>query len=183
MSERKLPAKNNKGSVAVSAESVAHKAVVWWLPILYCLISSLFYLRTYDSAQVKITVMQMGGAALLALWASRLLEAGKKAFNKDDLVCLSPFLAYLLVCVLSFIHAPYHMASVDFFLRHVFFMTAALIVIYEFDSSAADRLTDILVLTAWIAVGYGFLQWVDITWFPKGVGNGIDPFIWRGAFG
>ncbi|MCX5797438.1 MAG: tetratricopeptide repeat protein [Elusimicrobia bacterium] len=183
MAERKAAKDQRRTSASATAEAFSHKAIIWWLPILYCLISSLFYLRTYDSAQVKITVMQMGGAALLAMWAARLLEAGWGVFNKDDLVCLSPFLAYLAVGILSFAHAPYHMASVDFFLRHFFFMTAALIVIYEFDARAMERLTDILVLTAWIAVGYGFLQWVDITWFPKGAGNGIDPFIWRGAFG
>ncbi len=168
---------------AAGAEDFAHRALVWWLPILYCLISSLFYLRTYDSAQVKITIMQMGGVVLLALWVARLLEAGRVAFNKADLVCLSPFLAYLLVGILSFWHAPYHMASVDFFLRHFFFMTAALIVIYEFDAEAAERLTKILIVTAWIAVGYGFVQWADTRWFPHGVGLGIDPFVWRGAFG
>jgi tetratricopeptide (TPR) repeat protein len=32
-------------------------------------------------------------------------------------------------------------------------------------------------------VGYGFWQFIDVTWFPSGVGKGIDPFIWRGAFG
>src|SRR3989339_385711 len=183
MGERKNHRDPGKNPETGAMANFSHKAIVWWLPLLYCLISSLFYLRTYDSAQVKITVMQMGGAALLALWLARLLEAGRKAFNRDDLVCLSPFLAYLAVGVFSFIHAPYHMASVDFFLRHFFFMTAALIVIYEFDAKAMDRLTDILVLTAWIAVGYGFLQWIDINWFPHGPGNGIDPFIWRGAFG
>jgi O-antigen ligase/tetratricopeptide (TPR) repeat protein len=168
---------------AVTAEAFAHKAITWWLPLLYFLISSLFYLRTYDSAQVKITVMQMGGVALLALWLSRLIEAGRSALSKDDLVCLSPFLAYLTVGILSFLHAPYHMASVDFFIRHCFYMTAALVVIYELDGRALDRLTGILVLTAWVAVSYGFLQWVDNTWFPGGVGKGIDPFVWRGAFG
>lgn len=165
------------------AERFAHRVIIWWLPILYCLISSLFYLRTYDSAQVKITVMQMGGAALLAFWLARLIEAGRSAFSKDDLLSLAPFLAYLAVGILSFIHAPYNMASVDFFLRHFFFMTAALIVIYEFDQSAAERLTSILIWTAWIAIGYGFWQWVDVHNFPGGVGKGIDPFIWRGAFG
>lgn len=172
-----------RAAEALTAELFAHKVIIWWLPILYLLISSLFYLRTYDSAQVKITVMQMGGLALLTLWVARLIEAGGAAFNKDDLVCLSPFLAYLLAGILSFLHAPYHMASVDFFLRHFFFMAAALIVIYEFDQAAAERLTRLLVLTAWIAVGYGFLQLIDNRWFPRGVGKGIDPFIWRGAFG
>ncbi|MBI4678738.1 MAG: tetratricopeptide repeat protein [Elusimicrobia bacterium] len=165
------------------AEPFAHKVVIWWLPLLYLLISSAFYLRTYDSAQVKITLMQMGGLALATFWVIRLMEAGKSAFSKEDLVCLSPFLAYLLVGIFSFLHAPYHMASVDFFLRHSFFMIAALIAIYELEASAVDRLTRILVWAAWVAVGYGFYQLVDISFFPPGLNKGIDPFIWRGAFG
>src|SRR5277367_6457377 len=104
------PSKGAKGRApALTAEFFAHKVILWWLPILYFLISSLFYLRTYDSAQVKITVMQMGGLAVLTLWICRLLQAGVKAFTRDDLVCLSPFLAFLLVGILSYIHAPYHM--------------------------------------------------------------------------
>lgn len=165
------------------AEAFAHKAVVIWLPILYCLISSLFFLRTYDSAQVKITMMQMGGLGLLTLWLIRLVEAGRGAFNKQDLVTLSPFLAGLAWGIFSFLKAPYHMASVDFFLRNTFYMIAALIVIYELDEAALARLTKWLVISAWIAVGYGTLQFVDNTWFPRGPGKGIDPFVWRGAFG
>ena len=164
-------------------ELLAHRIIVWWLPLLYLLISSLFYLRTYDSAQVKISVMQMGGLALLTFWGVRLLEAGRSAFNKNDLVTLAPFLAYLLVGILSYLHSPYHMASTDFFLRHVFFMTVALILVYEFDQAGTDRLTRILIWTAWVAVGYGFLQFVDTKFFPAGPGKGLDPFIWRGAFG
>jgi len=175
--------KNSRISADLDAGLFAHKVIIWWLPLLYLLISSLFYLRTYDSAQVKISVMQMGGLALLGMWAVRLINAGRAAFSVDDLVCLSPFLAYLLIGVLSFLHAPYHMASVDFFLRHVFFMTVALIVIYEFDGPGSERLTKILIWTAWIAIGYGFLQFVDRVCFPPGIGKGIDPFIWRGAFG
>src|SRR5713101_5761913 len=89
------------------AEAFAHKAITLWLPILYFLISTLFFLRTYDSAQVKITMMQMGGLGLLTLWLCRLALAGRAAFSKEDLVCLSPFLAYLGVGIASFLHAPY----------------------------------------------------------------------------
>jgi putative inorganic carbon (HCO3(-)) transporter len=165
------------------AEAFAHKAVTLWLPMLYFLISSLFFLRTYDSAQVKISMMQMGGLGLLTLWLCRLALAGRHAFNKEDLITLSPFLAYLIVGVLSFIHAPYRMASTDFFLRHMFYMVVALIAIYEFEAAAVERLFKWLIWTAWLAVGYGMLQFVDTRVFPPGIGKGIDPFVWRGAFG
>jgi O-antigen ligase/tetratricopeptide (TPR) repeat protein len=179
-------ADKNKGApriVRADAEEFAHKAVTWWLPMLYFLISTLFFLRTYDSAQVKISMMQMGGLGLLTLWLCRLALAGRHALNKSDLVVLSPFLAYLGVGILSFLHAPYHMASTDFFIRQMFYMIVALIAIYEFDERAVSRLFDWLIWTAWAAIGYGTLQFIDARWFPPGVGKGIDPFVWRGAFG
>lgn len=164
------------------AETFAHKAIITWLPLLYLLISSLFFLRTYDSAQVKISMMQMGGLGLLTMWLVRLAVAGRHALNREDLVVLSPFLAYLFWGVFSYLKAPYHMSSTDFFLRHLFYMTAALITIYEFDEAAVARLFKVLIWTAWIAIGYGALQFVDNSMFPPGPGKGIDPFVWRGAF-
>ncbi len=169
--------------VRADAEEFAHKAITLWLPTLYFLISSLFFLRTYDSAQVKITMMQMGGLGLLILWLSRLALAGRHALNKEDLVCLSPFLAYLVVGILSYLHAPYHMASVDFFIRHMFYMIVALIAIYELNERGVQTLIRGLIAAAWVAIGYGTLQVVDYAFFPPGVGKGIDPFVWRGAFG
>jgi len=171
--------------VRAEVEDFAHKAITLWLPVLYFLISSLFFLRTYDSAQVKITMMQMGGLGLLTLWLCRLALAGRHAFNRQDLVTLSPFLAYLAVGVFSFLHAPYRMASTDFFLRHMFYMIVALIVIYEFDQPSVERVFFWLILAGWVAIGYGTLQFVDtnLGLFPAGVGQGIDPFVWRGAFG
>ncbi|MBI5242595.1 MAG: O-antigen ligase family protein [Elusimicrobia bacterium] len=169
--------------VSAPAASFAHKALVWWLPILYLLISDSFYLRTYDSAQVKITLVQMGGVCLLALWICRLLEEGRRAFTKTDLVTLAPFLASFAYGIFSYIHAPYKFSSLDFFLRRVFYLTVPLIVIREFSESATERTTRILIWTCAISVGYGFLQWFDISFFPPGPGRGPDPFIWRGAFG
>lgn len=164
------------------AETYAHKAITAWLPVLYLFISSLFFLRTYDSAQVKISMMQMGGLGLLTMWLCRLAAAGRHALNKEDLVCLSPFLACLGWGIFSYVKAPYHMASTDFFLRHVFYMTVALITIYELDEAAVSWLFKVMIWTAWIAIGYGALQFVDNTAFPPGPGKGIDPFVWRGAF-
>jgi putative inorganic carbon (HCO3(-)) transporter len=168
---------------AIGASNWTHKAIIWWLPILYLLISDSFFLRTYDSAQVKITLVQMGGICLLSLWLCRLLDEGKGVFTKNDLVTLAPFLAYFGYGVISYLHAPYKFSSLDAFLRRIFYMTVPLLVIREFDEKGINRLTKILILTTWITVGYGMLQWFDITFFPRGVGKGPDPFIWRGAFG
>ncbi|MBI4386874.1 MAG: tetratricopeptide repeat protein [Elusimicrobia bacterium] len=163
--------------------TLCRKTIFWWLPLLYLLISSAFYLRTYDSAQVKITLVQMGGVCLLGLWISRLLEEGKLAFSKSDMVCLAPFLAYMGYGIFSFVVAPYHWSSTDFFIRRTMYMSVALIVIQEFDASAVARMIRLLIWAAWVAVGYGLWQWFDHAFFPTGVGRGIDPFVWRGAFG
>jgi O-antigen ligase/tetratricopeptide (TPR) repeat protein len=62
-------------------------------------------------------------------------------------------------------------------------MIVALIAIYELDEAAVQRLFGWLIWTAWVAIGYGVLQFADARLFPPGVGRGIDPFVWRGAFG
>ncbi|OIO09349.1 MAG: hypothetical protein AUJ52_06640 [Elusimicrobia bacterium CG1_02_63_36] len=170
-------------ALPIGASEWTHKAILWWLPILYLLISDSFFLRTYDSAQVKISLVQMGGICMLALWICRLLDEGKGVFTKNDLVTLAPFLAYFAYGIFSFIHTPYKFSSTDALLRRIFYMTVPLLVIREFDERGTSRFTKILILTTWITVGYGMLQWFDITFFPRGVGNGPDPFIWRGAFG
>lgn len=162
----------------------ARKAIWWWLPVLYLLISDAFYLRTYDSAQVKITLLQMGGFALVGLWVSLLVLEGRKAFRKEDFVFLAPFFAYLIYVIFSFCHAPYKGASVDDLVRYVLYMSVSLIVLREFNESAINRLTRVLIVTAYIAVLYGFVQFLDTRFFPrKEIGPGIDPFIWRWAFG
>jgi len=162
----------------------ARKAIWWGIPLLYLLISDSFYLRTYDSAQVKITLLQMGGFSLAGLWVSLLVLEGRKAFRKEDFVFLAPFFAYLIYVLISFCHAPYKGASVDDLVRYMLYMSVSLIVLREFNESAINRLTKVLLVAAYIAVLYGFVQFLDSRCFPpKDMGPGIDPFIWRQAFG
>ena len=164
--------------------SLARKAIWWWLPLLYLLISDTFYLRTYDSAQVKITLLQMGGIGMLGLWISLLILEGRRAFRREDFIFLAPFFAYLLYVVVSFFHAPYMGSCVDDFVRYLLYMSVTLIVIREFSQEAIDRLTKILLITAYIAILYGVVQFLDTRFFPpKDQGPGLDPFVWRWAFG
>jgi tetratricopeptide (TPR) repeat protein/O-antigen ligase len=161
----------------------ARKAIWWWLPLVYLLVSDSFYLRTYDSAQVKITLLQMGGFALVGLWVSLLVLEGRKAFRKEDFVFLAPFFAYLVYVLVSFLHAPYKGPSVDDLIRYTLYMSVSLIVLREFNESAINRLTKVLIVTAYISVLYGLIQFLDTRLLPsKDAGPGIDPFIWRWAF-
>ena len=165
------------------AVDYARKAIHWWLPVLYALISNAFYLRTYDSAQVKITLVQMGGLVLVTLWTCLLSLEGKKAFRRGDMVFLAPFLIYLGYIVLSFINVPYKWLSVDDFVRYFVYMAVALIVIREFDEAAIARLTKILVIGAVITVLYGVVQIADTRLSSPELGIMWDPFLWRSAFG
>lgn len=160
------------------------RAIHFFIPFLYLLISSSFYLRTYDSAQVKITLLQMGGFTLLTIWLSLLILEGKKAFMKDDFIFLSPFIAYLLYMIFSFINVPYKEWALDDFIRYILYSSISLIVIREFDVKSIERLTKFLIASAWIAALYGLVQWIDVTFFPKDKfpQNGFDPFLWRAAF-
>lgn len=162
---------------------IARIAIQYFIPILYLFISISFYLRTYDSAQVKITLLQMGGTSLVALWLSLIILEGKKAFTKDDFVFLAPFLAYLFYIIFSFINIPYKQWAIDDFVRYILYSFISLIVIREFDIFAINRLTTYLFISTWIVSIYGIIQWIDVNFYPpRNVGNGIDPFIWRGAF-
>lgn len=162
----------------------ARKAIQFLVPVLYFFISSSFYLRTYDSAQVKITLLQMGGFSLIALWISLIFIEGKRAFRKTDFIFLAPFLSYLLYIVFSFINVPYKEWALDDFTRYIIYTFISLIVIREFDLFAVNRLTKFLLAAAWVASIYGLVQWIDINFYPpRGQGDGLDPFIWRGAFG
>ena len=160
------------------------RGAIWtWLPLLYLLISDAFYLRTYDSAQVKITLLQMGGFSLLGMWLGLLFLEGRKAFRRADFVFLAPFFAYLAYAVIGFARAPYPGPSVDDFVRYFLYMSVGLIVIREFGHLALERLTRVLLAAAYIAVLYGLVQFIDTRFFPpKEVGPGLDPFVWRGAF-
>ncbi|HCC48019.1 MAG TPA: hypothetical protein DEQ38_07905 [Elusimicrobia bacterium] len=179
-----LPVPEFEGINFAPGVSFARKAIWWWLPILYLLISDTFYLRTYDSAQVKITLLQMGGFGLVGLWVSLLVLEGRKAFRREDFVFLAPFFAYLVYVVVSFISAPYKGPSVDDFVRYLLYMSVTLIIIREFTAEAVERLTKILLLTAYIAILYGIVQFLDTRFFPpKDMGPGLDPFVWRWAFG
>jgi putative inorganic carbon (HCO3(-)) transporter len=168
-----------------SEVSFLRKSIQIFVCVLYFLISISFYLGTYDSAQVKITLLQMGGLSAVCLWISLLILEGKKAFSVDDFVFLSPFISYLFYIFFSFVNVPYKEWALDDFLRYILYAFISLIIIREFDKDAIERLTKFLIASLWIVVVYGIIQWIDVNFFPpKNVGGAsFDPFIWRGAFG
>ncbi len=161
---------------------ICSRLLAYGLPVLLFLVTTSFYLKTYDSAQIKITFTQVGTTALLGIWIVKMLADGKLPFSKSDLVYVAPFLAFLASGIIAWVHSPFRAWSLEETMRRVFFMTIALIGIAEIRSSERrTRLWRWLMAAALFAVGYGLVQYLDSRFFPQGQ-PGIDPFIWRQAF-
>jgi hypothetical protein len=52
------------------------KIVLFGFPVFYFLIAVSFYLGTYDSAQIKITIFHIGGLLLIMAWLLLKIEEG-----------------------------------------------------------------------------------------------------------
>ncbi|MFA5162840.1 MAG: O-antigen ligase family protein [Elusimicrobiales bacterium] len=180
--EKKSPAAAAQAALSPAVDYL-RGAIHWWVPFLYVLISNAFYLRTYDSAQVKITLLQMGGLALFALWTCLLALEGRKAIRKEDLIFLSPFLLYMGYIVLSFLNAPYKWLSVDDFVRYMVYTGVSVVVISEFDEKAVNRFTKIFLAGAAVTILYGLVQIADWQFYARHSSVRLDPFVWRAAFG
>ncbi len=180
-----MPANTNSQNVSLSQHIVyiCSRLIAYGLPLLFFLIPNSFYLKTYDSAQIKITFTQVGGATLAMLWVVKILVSGKFPFSRKDLVYVAPFLAFLISGVVVWLHTPFKAWSLEETLRRVFYALFAMLAIAEFQTTERmARLWRWLLLAAWTAVGYGVVQYIDGRFFtPPAVG--IDPFIWRSAFG
>ncbi|OVE77416.1 hypothetical protein BVX98_02625 [bacterium F11] len=158
------------------------RLLAYGLPFLYFVVTTSFYLKTYDSAQVKITFTQIGTSILLFIWLVKILVEGRFPFRKTDMVFVAPFLAFLCSGLVSFIHGPFKAWPLEEALRRFFYIILALITIAEFRSE--ERMTRLwrwLLAAAAVSTIYGLIQFIDTRYF-KGVA-GIDPFIWRQAFG
>jgi len=163
---------------------ICSRFLAYGLPMVYFLVSVSFYLKTYDSAQVKITFTQIGTTILFLVWMTKILVEGKSPFGKKDWVFVLPFIAHLVSGLVSYAHTPFKAWAMEETLRRVFYMILALITIAEFRSEErTKRLWRWLIAAAWVAVGYGVVQFLDGRFWPKSGPGQLDPFIWRQAFG
>src|SRR4051812_28885369 len=127
------------------------------LPLLYLLTSISFYLHTYDSAQVKITIVQMLGTVLIAFWYVKLICEWKIDWRRYAPLAL-PLVAALASGLLSFSHAAYRGPSLDECLRRVFYIHFALIALIEINTrERLRRLTFYLLMAVAVATLYGLV--------------------------
>ncbi len=154
-------------------------------PIFFFLMAVAFYLRTYDSAQIKITILMMFGTILIALWFYKVFESGHWPFSKNQTLTILPIIAMFFSGVISFAHSPLMWGSFPDFVRRVVYIGIAMIAVTEMTSlEDFHRITKWLILAVAVSTIYGLIQWIDFNYFPIGPPTvGLDKFVWRRAFG
>lgn len=175
----------SRGISSLALGEIFSRLVAFALPVTYFLVTISFYLRTYDSAQIKITLTQAGCGMVILFWVLQLIFQKRWPFTKKDLPLVAPFLAILASGTFSYFHSSFRAGSLDEFTRRVFYSFMALIVIAEFRGMDRQRrLMRWLIAGFAVTVFYGFVQYFDGRLFPPGLTRvGLDPFIWRQAFG
>ncbi|MCB4756218.1 MAG: tetratricopeptide repeat protein [Elusimicrobia bacterium] len=177
---------NSATDISISQHLVyiCSRFLAYGLPLVFFLVACSFYLKTYDSAQVKITITQIGGVVLLTVWLIKALVEGRWPFKKADLVFVAPFLGWFASGVMSWLNSPFKGWALEETLRRVFYVAFALIAISEMRSEERmRRLWRWLIAAAWVSIGYGLIQYLDSRFFPSNLPGQLDPFIWRQAFG
>lgn len=171
---------------AISADGVVAQAelsgflrrcLVWGLGLLCLLVSISFYIGTYDTAHIKLTLFQMGALGLLGIWVARLALDKRLIFTKKNILLYLPFLLYYGFSLLSYLWLPYKAEAFEEFLRYVLYFLITLLVLSEFRLNAVKILTRFILIAAWVSFIYGFIQIID------GFIAGVDLMPWRAFFG
>ena len=157
--------------------SFADRALSWGVGLLCLFVSVSFYTGTYDTAFVKITLLQTGGLALSALWLGLLFAQKRWPVTRQNIGWLLPFLAYFGWNFFVYAFSPYKMAGAEEFFRYVLYFMLTMLVLDRSTVSSVRGVTKCLVLSAWISGVYGLPQVPD-HWLP-----GVDVMPWRGFFG
>lgn len=157
----------NKNSVLIKT---IDKIIKYGICVLSFLIILAFYLKTYDSCQIKITLLHLGGTFFIALWLIKIVEQkGIKFYPR----LLAIPLAYVLMNIISFFHSPYFYTSLEELIRRILYLGIFLIGFYELsDEKSLSRIINWILVATLISCIYGLIQ-----------AQGADPFAWKGAFG
>ena len=164
------PAANN-------AVAFLHRTLVLLTGWLVLLVSISFFTATYDSAHVKLTLLQIGATVLLTLWAALKITQRQNPFTHRTLPFLAPLFIYIGWMSLSFLCFPYKLEAAEEFLRLWLYGGISCLIACEFTREDIATLTKFIIATAWVCLGYGTIQIVNI-WLP-----GADLLPWHGFFG
>lgn len=132
-----------------------------------------FYLHTYDSATIRFAVIQWGALTMAFAWLWQGLSRGRFQAPASSWPALAPALAYGAWLAGRFAVEPHRLAALPDFILQLTMLVSFLAAFLGFAGArSAARFTGLVVAAGWIVAVYGLCQ-----------AAGLDPFIWRGAFG
>ena len=165
-------------SLSENLEKVYGKIIEYGFPLMCFALAISFYLVTYDSCQIKISIVHIGGVVFFTIWLLKILETkgyknifapSNAAYNK----LLIPVLLVLLSGIVSYFLTPFKVVSLEELLKKIIYISIFFLIVFEFDDfKKFERLILWLILGALISSLYGIVQFL-----------GLDPFPWKGAFG
>ncbi|MDD3065336.1 MAG: tetratricopeptide repeat protein [Endomicrobiaceae bacterium] len=160
------------------------KILQYGVPLFYFLVAVSFYLGTYDSAQIKITIVQIGGIFLICSWLILKFEEDLFPTLRQNPVVAAPVLLFLVSGLISYLFSYFNYASLNEFSRRLIYCLLALIIADFFnEKKSINRLINFLISATYIVCIYSVIQFIDINFFPPPPDKGLDPFAWRQAFG
>ena len=115
-----------------SSTHFLHRALVHITGALGLLITLSFFTATYDTAQVKLTLLHMGGWLLVGLWAALKIAQRTSPFTRKNLPFLLPVFVYLGWNILCYVFAPYHAEAAEEFIRFLLYGLLTLLAATEF---------------------------------------------------
>jgi putative inorganic carbon (HCO3(-)) transporter len=165
-------------------QKALRKMLLFGLPVFYFLIAISFYLGTYDSTQIKITIFHIGGLFLIMTWLLLKVEEASFSFFKNKFTYILPVFLLLLSGAVSFSISPYKLASLNEFLKRFIYCGIVFILVDIFDNNKKIlNIKNWLIVASFVVCAYGILQIFDYHLFPKETfSSGLDPFTWRQAF-
>jgi len=132
-----------------------------------------FYLRAYDSTAIKYTILQWGSLTMLFGWLWQGLSRGRFSAPAASWPALLPALGYGAWMILRFASEPHKLGALPDFLTQLTMLVGFLATFLGFAGArSASRFAALTVAAAWLVALYALCQ-----------AAGIDPFIWKGAFG
>lgn len=175
-SNASLPAVS-QNTLSSTRDTTLHRylsIIIGWLILL---ISISFFTGTYDTAHVKLTLLQIGVTLLVSLWASLKLTERKLPVTSKNWLFLIPLLVYVGWQTVGFVCFPYKLEATEEFLRLLMYGSVSLLIACEFSLKDIKTVTKFIIAAAWICFVYGAIQIINIR-FP-----GVDLLPWHGFFG
>ncbi|MCP4482497.1 MAG: tetratricopeptide repeat protein [bacterium] len=156
--------------------NIFDKIIQYGIPVTCFLLAIAFYLKTYDSCMIKITIVQLSGAVFPIIWFIKIIESNNYARIFKDHYYNKLFLPIILVLIsnfLSYFFSPFKETSFEELTRRLIYISIFFVIAFEFNTlKRIQRLIFWIIVGALVSSLYGLIQVL-----------GLDPFAWKGAFG